>query len=179
MNVRYPQPILLGFFVFGLFGSLGLTFMSSKVEAQTALFLTPPYWGTTYISAVFDHQFPTLYSGTPSDGNAPNGLVNRNGIRYTTGDCSLYSGHAGIDYGLVYNYVIAAHNGKVSQAGWYDPENRRHAFGLMVEIELVSTQRISQHKTIYAHLSTLLVQTGQIVTQQELIAISGNTGSTG
>ena len=153
-------------------------------------FLTSPYFGTTSMTAVFDHQYPVYTGSTPAD--IPNSIVNRNGTIQIhppsppaptpyENPCAKYSGHSGIDYGLRYEHVIAAHKGKVLQAGWTNPENRRTGLGLRIELERQSTgsdDRISSvYKTRYGHLSSLFVSTNQIVARQELIGISGNTGN--
>lgn len=156
---------------------IGLHFVVKVPVAQAQItgLLTPPYFGTKYISGVFDHEYPTRYTSlTPSD--VTGSVINRDGFTYTTGDCSKYSGHAGIDYGMIYDYVLSTHNGQVVTADWQRPSDRRYGLGLMVELQ--TSYLGSTYKTRYGHLSALMVQNNQLVTQGKVIAISGNTGKT-
>src|SRR5690606_22145948 len=89
-------------------------------------------------------------------------LMNRDGVPHTNGVCFIYTGHAGIDYIMSFDYVLAAHGGTVVMADWYNTENRRSGLGLHVEIQV--TFQGDTYKTRYAHLSTLMVQTGQSIT---------------
>ncbi|MCZ7665756.1 MAG: hypothetical protein M5U34_00250 [Chloroflexi bacterium] len=93
--------------------------------------LSPPYFGSNTINAIFDHEYP-LYSREDDNGfngdvdtmvhrtnerldNLAAGVVDAN--RYCVG----YSGHDGIDYGLRYQYVLASYAGTVLEAGWDSP----------------------------------------------------------
>lgn len=161
--------------LFGLLIGLHFVIKAPAAQAQTNGLLTPPYFGIKYISGVFDHQYPTLYTSlTPPD--VDESVINRDGFTYTTGDCSKYSGHAGIDYGMIYDYVLSTHNGQVVTAGWQRPSDRRYGLGLMVELQ--TSYLGSTYKTRYGHLSALMVQNNQLVTRGKVIAISGNTGNT-
>lgn len=76
------------------------------------------------------------------------------------------AGHNGTDYGLPSGTtVLAAHPGTIRVAS--DPG------GYGTYIEVVA----SQVKTVYAHLSTVLVSTGSQVVEGQVIAKSGNTGN--
>lgn len=142
--------------------------------AQAVTFLTPPYFGTKTLNAVFDHEYPTRFTQmTPPD--IDGSVVNRDGFTHTTGDCSRYSGHAGIDYGVTYDYVLTTHDGVVTEAGWSNPANRRDGLGLRVEIQTTGPGDI--YRTRYGHLSGLVVQKMQTVVQQEIIGMSGHTGN--
>jgi hypothetical protein len=153
---------------------LHFAYAPPTVEAQNTTFLKPPYFGTKPLYAIFDHEYPTRYTQmTPPD--VAGSVVNRDGFSYTTGDCFRYTGHAGIDYDLNYDYVLAAHNGTVVEAGWSNPENRRKGLGLRVEIETTITG--NTYRTRYGHLSGLVVYTNQTVAQGGVIAMSGNTGN--
>lgn len=141
--------------------------------AQAATFLTPPYFGTKTLNAVFDHEYPTRWTQmTPAD--VDGSVVNRDGFTHTAGHCSRYSGHAGIDYGVEYDYVLAAHDGTVVTAGWSDPANRRTGLGLHVKIQTI--WQTNTYRTQYGHLSALVVQNNQTIAQNEVIGISGHTG---
>lgn len=87
-------------------------------------------------------------------------------------------GHNGIDYGVPEGtQVVAAAPGQVIRAD-LDTEtaqNPRKGYGYHVRI-----QHTDGSTAIYAHLSRILVKTGQLVNAGEPIARSGNTGwSTG
>lgn len=143
--------------------------------AQAATFLTPPYFGTKTLNAVFDHEYPTRFTQlTPPD--VDGSVVNRDGFTYTDGHCSRYSGHAGIDYGVEYDYVLAAHDGTIVTAGWSDPANRRTGLGLHVKIQTIGLGQANTYRTLYGHLSALVVQNNQTIAQNEVIGISGHTG---
>ena len=101
------------------------------VHSQEAAFLSPPYFGSTTVNAIFDHEYPLYDDENNNDfhgdvntivhntnerlANLAAGVVDAN--RY----CVEYSGHDGIDYGLRYEYVLASHAGTVLEAGWDSP----------------------------------------------------------
>lgn len=113
----------------GLF--LGLTIIAiltllqrAEAQQQNAGFLYPPYFGTSYISSVFDHEYPLYHREIrfPDDNNLviTSTIRHNDGISYTN-NIPGYSGHDGIDYGLRYEYVLASHAGRVLEAGWDSP----------------------------------------------------------
>lgn len=165
-------------FPFGVcfLGLLVYLYLATRVpvsQAQVTTFLTPPYFGTKTVSTIFDHQYPTLYDRTPPD--VPGGSMHRDGNTYPApGPCAGYSGHAGVDYVMVYDYVLAAHSGQVVKAGWMRENDRRYGLGLMVEIQ--TTVNTGTYTSRYGHLSALTVQNNQPVVQQKVIGISGKTG---
>lgn len=79
--------------------------------------------------------------------------------------------HLGIDLAAAEGTpVIASDSGTVVYAGWNDS-----GYGNLVAID-----HNNGYKTIYAHLSSVLVQCGQNITSGNMIGLSGNTGkSTG
>lgn len=116
----------------GLF--LGLTIIAiltllqrAEAQQQNAGFLYPPYFGTSYISSVFDHEYPLYHREIrfPNDDNLviTSTIRHNDGLPYTVTMNTIpgYSGHDGIDYGLRYEYVLAAHTGTVLEAGWDSP----------------------------------------------------------
>ena len=111
------------------------------VHAQVATFMKSPYFGTKAVSVVFDHEYPVYDledNGNPYEGD-PRTVVHRDGVSWSIVEsqrCIGYSGHPGIDYTMVYDYVLAAHDGQVIAAGWQVPQNRRADLGLRVEIEI-------------------------------------------
>ena len=80
------------------------------------------------------------------------------------------SNHKGVDWGVpVGSSIYAASGGTVTRAGWYG------GYGYVVFI-----RHPGGTETRYAHLSRVLVSSGQSVKQGQRIALSGNTGvSTG
>lgn len=149
----------------------------SQAHAQAQI-LQPPYYGETSINAVFDHEFPR-YARESDDEYlicANDAAVITTTVFHYNGTHSTalyYSGHDGIDFGLNYRYVLAAHSGEVSEAGWANAQNRRAGLGL--RITLLADDEI--HRTEYGHMSSLLLQSGDTVTQRDVIGISGNTGN--
>lgn len=76
--------------------------------------------------------------------------------------------HEGIDFGLpVGTQVAAAKDGKVVTANYVN------GYGLTVIVE-----HAGGYRTLYAHLSKVLVKEGQWVATGQLICKSGNTGKT-
>ena len=77
--------------------------------------------------------------------------------------------HAGLDIKASYEWVKSAMYGKVTYSGWMG------GYGIAIIIA-----HPDGSKTLYAHLSQAVVQTGQYVKQGQIIAKSGSTGrSTG
>lgn len=75
--------------------------------------------------------------------------------------------HKGVDWACsVGTDVMASCSGKVIQAGWI------RGYGYCVTLE-----HSDGKCTRYAHLSKILVDVGQKVSQREVIALSGNTGN--
>lgn len=74
--------------------------------------------------------------------------------------------HAGIDLRANYEPVYAVFPGVVAKAGWGDRE------GLYIVLK-----HSENAKTIYCHLSELLVRKGEWVYAGKQIGVSGNTGS--
>lgn len=74
--------------------------------------------------------------------------------------------HRGVDWACpVGTAIVASSGGTVSRAGW------ARGYGYVVYID-----HPDGRQTRYAHLSRILVSTGQSVSQGEKIALSGNTG---
>lgn len=77
--------------------------------------------------------------------------------------------HSGIDIRSNFQYVKASKYGKVTYTGWLG------GYGKTVVIA-----HPGGYKTLYGHLSRIIVRSGQYVKQGQYIAASGNTGrSTG
>lgn len=81
----------------------------------------------------------------------------------------VYEFHQGLDIRANYEWVKASKYGMVSYSGWLG------GYGMAVVIA-----HPNGWKTLYAHLSQILVKNGQYVKQGQIVARSGNTGrSTG
>lgn len=148
-------------------------------HAQEITLLSPPYFGTTQVWNIFDHEYPNY---DQEDDQIPPGetgnMVHNNNQRLLPGSgnvyCVGYSGHDGIDYGLNYNYVRAAHSGKVNKAQWAN-QNHQLSYGLYVVLE--TTYNNITYETVYGHLSSILVRTNGSTNEGAIIGISGDTGN--
>jgi murein DD-endopeptidase MepM/ murein hydrolase activator NlpD len=81
--------------------------------------------------------------------------------------------HAGVDFGCQRgDPIFATKDGKVSQAGWQNPNNHSAGYGQRVYIEHSSTLT-----SIYAHLSSIHVKVGEKVKAGQRIGSCGTTGS--
>lgn len=79
----------------------------------------------------------------------------------------FWYGHPGVDIGLAEgSSVYAADTGTVTYAGW-----NIYGYG-----NLIVVNHGNGYETFYAHLSGFNVVPGQIVTQGQVIGLSGNTG---
>jgi hypothetical protein len=154
-------------------------------QIESPGFLHPPYYGAASVNTVFDHEFPVYTNEADEDyvdcANNPDPNVitttvfHYDGVRFQS-DALPYSGHDGIDFGLNHDYVLAAHDGTVTEARWMDSQNRRAGLGLFIELRTAD----QIYRTQYGHMSTLMVKKDDTVNQQQVIGISGNTGdSTG
>ena len=89
-----------------------------------------------------------------------------------------YSGcrlHAGVDIAAtVGTPVVASFDGTVGRAGWQDPSNPKRGYGLRLYI-----QHPGGWQTVYAHLSSIVVKSGDPVRKGNIIGYTGNTGSSG
>ncbi|MBC3901701.1 peptidoglycan DD-metalloendopeptidase family protein, partial [Acetobacterium malicum] len=94
------------------------------------------------------------------------GITSWFGYRDDVGDVgSKY--HGGIDIGVAEGTPVgAAGAGTVTQAGWND------GYGLSVTLD-----HGNGLETLYGHLSEVLVSVGEVVSQLQLIGLSGNTGN--
>ncbi|NCJ07445.1 peptidoglycan DD-metalloendopeptidase family protein [Synechococcales cyanobacterium C] len=80
----------------------------------------------------------------------------------------LWRFHSGTDLGAATGTpVLAAFAGEVKVADW------QGGYGLTVELK----HSQGQHRTLYAHLSEIFVQTGQKVEQGTVIGLVGSTGN--
>lgn len=90
-----------------------------------------------------------------------------------------YSGggwHGGIDIANVRNTPVwAGRAGKVEYAGWQDPNNSKAGFGIYIRIR--HDDESGTYYSYYAHLESVLVSVGQVVSAGQLIGRMGATGN--
>lgn len=166
-KIYLPALICLSAFLFMLLANQDIVF-AAKNKQETVEFLGPIFYGTENMRNIFDHDLP-IYKDDKNeqilafDGN------------YTTN--WGYNGHAGYDYDLIYEPVLAAADGTVAQARWNDVQNHRAGLGLFVDIN-----HGNGYNTLYGHLSSLAVKAGDEIVanpedRQGILGISGNTGN--
>jgi murein DD-endopeptidase MepM/ murein hydrolase activator NlpD len=144
---------------------------ASPASQPSALFLSPPYYGTSEVTSVFDHELP-LWGA--NDGNS--WTMHFDGVRGGAGARSSYDQHRGIDYWLRYEPIRAAAPGTIARADWANPADHRASYGLHVRID-----HTEGFRTIYGHMSVLRVQQGDEIPASvdefgRIIGLSGNTG---
>ena len=193
---------LLRFGVFALCGLMATATLGTPASSrsaapqQTTAFLSAPYYGSTRVSSVFDHDYdpdgfnilafngdtanrwvcPCRPTGDCADPDFDLGYFNCNLGRYI-----YYDDHNGVDYVLRYDYVRAAAPGTVARANWANT-NHQVGYGLHVRIDHdLNGDHITDYQTIYGHMSVLRVQMGDEIPADadefaRIIGISGNTG---
>jgi len=176
---------LIGLWIFITLNVLGqsvaqpLTFLSP--QQVPVPFLGVPYYGSERVNAYFDHNFPTywvngtieIYNGwTATNAN----ICDVSAYRHiSSGTCLYYDGHPAYDFDLDYEPVLAAADGTVIRAGWFNWNNRSADLGLRLYIT-----HTNGYETRYGHLSAITVLTNTQVRRGQIIGTSGNTGhSTG
>lgn len=147
-------------------------------QSAATPFLYPPYYGSEQVNCVFDHEYP-IYFGEQTFGEPISStVVHNDGIRRPQGGIGTpgcYSGHDGIDYGLVYERVLAAADGTIGDARWALPQNHRAELGMFVRIN-----HPNSYRTFYGHLSVIAVQQGAVIKRGQVLGVSGTSGdSTG
>ena len=153
-------------------------------QPAAGAFLTLPFMGPHYVTALFDHCYPDYQPNgrlcrwdgevvSKSVGGPDPGFTE--GYAQTPGqhDYLYYDGHDGYDYGLNYEPVAAAAAGVVRLAGWRVPSCHTCLSGLTVEI--VHGNGLLSY---YGHLSQIAVRQGQWVPRGMVIGRSGMTGNT-
>ncbi|MCD4739388.1 MAG: M23 family metallopeptidase [Anaerolineae bacterium] len=164
---RLLGVVLVGFWMStSLFGTTSTFTEAVKYhQAQPALFLEPPYYGTVPVNCVYDHEYP-LYGGEAFVDPDNAFIITSTVVHYdntpwtgTVDSCNIgtpscYSGHNGIDYDLEYELVRAVAPGDVQYAGWRYPANHGIGGGLYVHL-----RHSNGYDTLYGHMSVLRVQT--------------------
>lgn len=83
-----------------------------------------------------------------------------------------YKQHHGTDIGCPTGTPVrVSKSGKVTHAGWQNPNNHDEGYGLRIWVDH------GTYKSCYPHLSKLNVKVGQTVNQGDLIGYVGSTGS--
>ncbi|MGC9397451.1 MAG: DNRLRE domain-containing protein [Anaerolineae bacterium] len=188
---------------FSVFALCGLTVMTTLVTPassrsaapqQTTAFLSAPYYGSTRLSSIFDHDVQPnhilAFTGAAAHRDNCPCPPGRNCVHPTFGtayyscdinDYLYYDDHNGVDYVLRYAYVRAAAPGTVARADWANV-NHQASYGLHVRIDHdINGDRITDYQTIYGHMSVLRVQMGDEIPASadeftHIVGISGNTG---
>ncbi|MBE7533307.1 MAG: M23 family metallopeptidase [Chloroflexi bacterium] len=83
---------------------------------------------------------------------------------------------------MAYERVLAAADGRVLRAEWYEPEcyddQPTCLYGLMIEIEHdIDGNNTTDYITLYGHLSATAVTAGEKVVAGQVIGTSGKTGN--
>jgi murein DD-endopeptidase MepM/ murein hydrolase activator NlpD len=148
-------------------GWVEVTYLWTQVETATGRFTIGSPWDGAYnerITAYFDHNNPDY----GKDGY----FVRHDGSRKRN-DCNTatycYDGHSGTDYSMVENSPIyAVADGTVfdTVVGW------NSGFGYTIVID-----HGNGYRSQYSHLNSFRVAKGATVKRGDLIAFSGNTGS--
>ncbi len=104
--------------------------VASPILQQPVRFLSPPFYGTTRVTAVFDHDLPLISTQANPNPDGNDWTMHYDGIINGPGARSSYDQHRGIDYALRYDLVRAAATGSVAYAGWHYPTDHRRGYGL-------------------------------------------------
>lgn len=152
---------------------------TGKPRPASAPFMVAPYSGWADINSFLDHDLPDyaidgkiiIANGLEADAAA--GQESDFFPAYWSVDLRQfinYDGHNGYDFGISYAPVLAAAEGTITYAGW-NGSSAGDGYGQMVLIN-----HHNGYVTLYGHLSTLAVHTGDTVTAGQEIGISGSTG---
>lgn len=147
-----------------------------QLQPSVTPFLYPPYYGSEQVNCVFDHEYPIYFTGEKDFGEPISStVVHNDGVRRPEGGIGTpgcYSGHDGVDYGLVYENILAASSGNVGRARWANAQNHQRGLGLFVRID-----HASSYSTSYGHLSAVSVQEDTQVAVGQVVGISGTSGN--
>lgn len=186
------RPIFyaLGFILL-VVSSLWVLIPRSPAQEAQAPFLQLPFYGNKTITSYVDHEYPTYKAEPDKDNNI---FTRQDGQRwtpptpveahncYSNGERRCYDGHSGVDYSMAYERVLAAADGRVLRAEWYEPEcyddQPTCLYGLMIEIEHdIDGNNTTDYITLYGHLSATAVTAGEKVVAGQVIGTSGKTGN--
>ena len=158
------------------------TGQSDLAEAAPNGFLTLPFNGPHYVTALFDHCGANYvshgricrYDGAIAyfkSGQDPE-FGGCYALTPAQKDYLCYDGHDGYDFGLYYEQVLAAAPGQVTTANWISPDCHTCSSGQTVIIN-----HGNGLQTYYGHLSSIAVGVGQHVARGQVLGISGRSGS--
>ncbi len=145
-------------------------------------FLYSPYVGSAEIISVFDHDCPLGKSESDPGYDCDTTTVFHNDGYIINKN---YSGHMGIDYGLAYKPILAAAAGTVTYVGWDDPDHHEGDAGMGLKITIQHLDNSytgpgpgagSAYYTLYGHMSSVSVKTGDEVQVHTPLGISGQKG---
>jgi murein DD-endopeptidase MepM/ murein hydrolase activator NlpD len=158
---------------------------SSNIGSAPApgAFLTLPFMGPHYVTSIFDHcgpNYATHGKVCRYDGQVASATVGGPDPTFDAGyaqtpghtDYLYYDGHDGYDYGLYYEPVAAAADGRVMLANWAVPSCHSCLSGMTIEVN-----HGNGLLTYYGHLSQINVTKGQWVSRGQVIGVSGMTGT--
>ncbi len=148
-----------------------------QTQSETFSIITP-YYGTKDIRSFFDHNAPNFVTNNVFvryDGQQWTGNVD---ISNCTNFTNCYDGHNGLDVDMDYEQVISAADGIVWWADYTIPNchnGSNCSYGMQVKIKHTINGEI--YSTRYAHLTTIAIEVGQLVTSGKIIGTSGSTGA--
>ncbi|PDW01751.1 peptidoglycan DD-metalloendopeptidase family protein [Candidatus Viridilinea mediisalina] len=124
-------------------------------------FLTRPMERNFPVTSFFDHDAPLL---------RPNGHIKTFWGRAETDRAFAYDGHTGWDYGMgPPERILAAADGLVIFAGNSDD-------GCATPARAVIIDHGNGYRTLYWHLDSLAVTTGQEVARGDILGVAGDSG---
>lgn len=140
------------------------------------------------LDKAIDDWFAAYYASQHNQGGGSGGYVSKGNFTWPVpgytrlsrgfGDMSMGSFHKGIDIaggGIYGAKIVAADSGRVIMAGWGNYGTGYGGYGNVVAID-----HGGGYSTLYGHMSSVAVRTGQQVTKGQLIGYVGSTGdSTG
>lgn len=133
--------------------------LTEPLALQSPPFLSYPKATRSPITSFFDHEYPFLIQN--------GSLVSHHAQRENR---IAYDGHNGWDYGgRLGGSVLAAAPGKVMFAGWSDD-------GCWTPAGAVVIDHGNGYRTLYWHMRTVVVQTGQEVERGQPLGEVGDTG---
>ncbi|MGQ9836372.1 MAG: peptidoglycan DD-metalloendopeptidase family protein [Cyanobacteriota bacterium] len=154
---------------------------ASPSQPATLPFLHKPFAGTFPVSNLFDHDLP-LETEKNSRFLTVQGQM---WVPHPSHPCGKSDGHAGYDWAMpIGTPILAAAAGRVSLAR-AEPEFDCPPLGSSVrglrvrilhELGEPGSQKFQRLETLYTHLSQIYVHEGQIVSPEEVIGLSGNSG---
>jgi murein DD-endopeptidase MepM/ murein hydrolase activator NlpD len=157
---------------------------NNTFEAVTGEFKAINSLRFKYSYTVKDREYGISFSGggdilinpvlPTQDGNKPFSfpLEEENGVTQWHGYTAFENPHTGIDFGAVKENVLAVSDGEVSGKGWDSYNGECNSGGNYLVI-----QQSNGMFTAYFHLEKSSVNIGDNVKRNQVLGVSGNTGS--